>query len=67
MISSSLSSSLLRRRLALAQQLIGDQQVVVARLQSVGEDTTSANAELDYIVGLRCALMADLASPVAPH
>jgi hypothetical protein len=60
MNASSLSSTVLRRRLALLEQTIDTQERAIAALQQLGQDTAEADMELSRTQGERWCLARDL-------
>ncbi len=60
MTGSSPSSSIQRRRLAMTQQVISDQELAISSIHNAGGDTTDREAELVQAESVRSSLTIDL-------
>lgn len=65
MTGTSPSSSIQRRRLAMAQQTITDQELAISRLHDAGADTADREAELVRAESVRSSLRIELQGPSA--
>ncbi len=60
MTGSSPSSSIQRRRLAMTQQVISEQELAISSIHDAGGDTTDREAELVQSESVRSSLTSDL-------